>query len=149
MKGKKVWVALKLHMEKAYDRVEWDFLFTAPHKFGFHSKWIELFKACISIVLYYVIVNDNVCGFFSPTRGIRQGDPLSPYLFIICMEVLIRMLRKAIVRQKCGIDVKISPKASKIPCLLFVDDSLLFSKTNLESYRELSSVLSYFCHNSR
>jgi len=126
IKGKKAWVALKLDMEKAYDRVEWQFLFHALHKLGFHSKWIELLKACISTVSYSVIVNDNVCGFFSSTKGIRQGDPLYPYLFIICMEVLTRMLRKAIVGRKCGIGIKISPKASKIPCLLFADDSLLF-----------------------
>jgi len=144
MKGKKAWVALKLDKEKAYDRVEWDFLFTALHKLGLHSKWIELIKACISTVSYSVIVNDNVCGFFSPTRGIQQEDPLSPYLFIFCMEVLTRTLYKAIVTQKCGIGVKISPKASKIQCLLFAHDSLLFCRTNLKSCHGLSFVLSNF-----
>ena len=71
MKGKKAWVTLKLDMEKAYDRVEWEFLFDAQHKFRFHPKWIELIKGCTSTVLYSVIVNDNVCGFFTLTRGIQ------------------------------------------------------------------------------
>ena len=70
MKGKKAWVALKLDMEKVYDRVDWEFLFDALHKLDFHPKWIELIKECISKVSYSVIVNDNVYGFFTPTRGI-------------------------------------------------------------------------------
>ena len=108
MKGKKVWVALKVDMKKAYDRIQWDFQFNALHKLGFHSKWVELIKACISTVSYSVIVNDNVCGFFTSTRGIRQGDPLSPYLFILCMEILTRTLRKALRTKKCGTGIKIS-----------------------------------------
>ena len=130
MKGKKAWVALKLDMEKAYDRTEWDFLLNTLQKLGFHSKWVELIKTCISIISYFVIVNDSVCGFFTPTRGLRQRDPLSPYLFILCMEVLTKTLCKALHRKKCGIGIKISP-----PCLLFADDSLLFCRTNLESCR--------------
>jgi len=111
MKGKKAWVALKLNMEKAYDRFEWGLLFDALLKLGFHPNWIDLIRACISTLSYSVIVNDNVCGLFKPTRGLCQGDPLSPYLFIICMEVLTRMLRNAISRPKCGIGVKISYKS--------------------------------------
>ena len=95
MKRKKAWVALKLDMEKAYDRVEWDFLFNMLHNLGFHSKWVDLIKACMSTVSYSVIVNDNICGIFTPTTGVQQGDPLSPYLFILCMEVLTRTLRNA------------------------------------------------------
>lgn len=71
MKGKKAWVALKFDMEKAYDRVEWNFLFRTLHIFGFHPKWVELIKTCITTVSYSIIVNDDVCGFFSPSRGIR------------------------------------------------------------------------------
>jgi len=103
MKGKKAWVALKLDMEKVYDRVDWEFLFDALHKLDFHPKWIELIKECISKVSYSVIVNDNVYGFFTPTRGIWQRDTLFPYLFIICMEVLTRTLHKAICGKKCGL----------------------------------------------
>jgi len=70
MKGKKTWVALKLDMKKTYAIIEWDFLLNTLHKLGFHSKWVELIKACISTVSYSVIVNDNVCGFFTLARGI-------------------------------------------------------------------------------
>jgi len=99
-------------------------------------------------VSYSVIVNDEVCGFFKPTRGIRQGDPLSPYLFLICMEVLTRVLRKAQMKKKASFGFKITPKVDKIPCLLFADDSLLFCRTNLESCRHLGNLLSKFCQSS-
>ena len=96
---------------------------------------------------YSVIVNDEVMGFFSPSRGVRQGDPLSPYLFLICMEVLTRELRKAQNIKKCGIGIKISPRATQIPCLLFADDSLLFCRSNLESCQRLNRLLANFCQN--
>jgi len=70
MKGKKSWVALKLNMEKAYDRVEWAFLFGALKQLGFHQKWIAWIKECVATMSYSIIVNDEVCGFFMPTRGI-------------------------------------------------------------------------------
>jgi len=71
MKGKKAWVALKFDMEKAYNRVEWDFLFNTLRISGFHSKWVGLIKACNSSISYSVIVNDNVCSFFTRARGFR------------------------------------------------------------------------------
>ena len=60
MKEKKFWVALKLDMEKAYDRVEWTFLFDALKQLGFHKKWITWIKECVTTVSYFVIVNDEV-----------------------------------------------------------------------------------------
>ena len=81
-----------------------------------------------------------------PSREIRQGDPLSPYLFIICMEVLTRDLRKAQNTKECGIGFKISPRVNKIH--LFADDSLLFYRSNLESCQRLNSLLVKFCRNS-
>jgi len=73
---------------------------------------------------------------------------LSPYLFLICMEVLTRALRTAQTSSKFGIGFKIAPRAEKLPCLLFADDSLLFCRTNLETCRNLSNVLSDFCRSS-
>ena len=73
---------------------------------------------------------------------------MSPYLFLICMEVLTRALRTAQTSSKSGIGFKIAPRAEKLPCLLFADDSLLFCRTNLETCRRLSNVLSNFCRSS-
>jgi len=135
-------------MEKAYDRVEWPFLFEALCKLGFHPTWIGWIKECVTTASFSLIVNDEVCGFFKPSRGIQQGDPLSPYLFLICMEVLTRVLRTAQISSESGIGFKIASRAKKLPCLLFADDSLLFCRTNLETCRRLSNVLSKFCHSS-
>jgi len=140
MKGKKSWV----DMEKAYNRVEWAFLFQMLIVLGFHSKWVELIKECVTIVSYLIIVNDDVYGFFKPTRGIRQGDPLSPYLFLFCMEVLTRQLRQAQLKKKTSIGVKIALTVVKIPCLLFANDSLIFCRTNLESCQLLNELLLKF-----
>ena len=64
------------------------------------------------------------------------------------MEVLTRQLRKAQDQKKCGIGIKLSPRASKLPCLLFADDSLLFCRTNLETCQLLDRLLNNFCQNS-
>ena len=89
MKTKTAWTAIKLDMEKAYDIIEWDFIFKVLMEMGFHSTWISWIKECISSTSYSLIVNDAPNGLIKPMRGIQQGDSISPYLFIFCMEPLI------------------------------------------------------------
>jgi hypothetical protein len=84
----------KLDIEKTYDHVNWDCLFFILDRMGFGHKWVRWMKACVSTVRYLVIVNGSPTGFFDSTRGLRQGDPLSPLLFLVIMEVLSRMLRR-------------------------------------------------------
>jgi len=147
-KGKKGYAALKLDMEKAYDRIEWDFLLTCLQQLGFHDKWIRWIKECISTVSYSVIINGEPTGFFKPTRGLRQGDPLSPYLFIICMNVLAIRLYEQSLTAKSGIGIKIAASAPRIPCLFFADDSLLFCKATAQACRTLKRILDSFCEQS-
>lgn len=72
----------KLDLEKVYDHVNWEFLFYLLHRSGFGEKWGAWIAFCISIVRYSVLVNGKPFEFFSSTRGIQQGDLLSPFLFV-------------------------------------------------------------------
>lgn len=88
-------MALKLDMAKAYDRMEWKFLRSALNGMDFPTSFIELIIRCVTTVSYFVIINGEAGPSFSPQRGLRQGDPLSPIYFIICAEVFSCLLSKA------------------------------------------------------
>ena len=85
----------KLDIEKAYDSVNWHFLMRVLQKMGFGSKWRGWMWSCISTAKFLVLVNGVSVGFFSSSKGLRQGDPLSPYLFVMGMEVLSVLIRRA------------------------------------------------------
>ncbi|XP_075645403.1 uncharacterized protein LOC142616429 [Castanea sativa] len=89
------YMAVKLDMSKAYDRVEWIFLEKILLKLGFQNSWVSLIMECITTVTYSIMVNGEPQGMITPTRGIRQGDPLSPYIFLFCVEGLDALLPKA------------------------------------------------------
>ena len=91
-KGKIGTRAVKLDMHKAYDRVEWVFLKAILGRLGFDERWIDLIMACVTSVEYKVRFNSNGTATFNPTRGLRQGDPLSPYLFLLYAEGLSNLI---------------------------------------------------------
>ena len=72
-------MAMKLDMNKAYDRVEWTFLEEIMTKMGFNDRWINLMMVCVKLVTYSILVNGELCGMIQPTKGIRQGDPLPSF----------------------------------------------------------------------
>ncbi|XP_026399163.1 uncharacterized protein LOC113295015 [Papaver somniferum] len=88
-------MGLKLDMSKAFDIVKWGFLGDILKAFGFSEHWCDLIYQCISTSSISIMLNGSPCKSYRPTRGLRQGDPLSPYLFIICMETFSRYLLQA------------------------------------------------------
>lgn len=93
--SKRYSMAVKTDMSKAYDRLEWDFIEEVMIHLGFHPIWINWIMQCVNTVSYSFLINASAMGWVKPQRGIRQGDPLSPYIFILCSEVLSGLCRKA------------------------------------------------------
>ncbi|KAH9698518.1 reverse transcriptase domain-containing protein [Citrus sinensis] len=137
-KGKKHGlVALKLDLSNAYDRVEWSFLKHTMLKLGFSSNLVDFILNCIS-TSFSIVINGVVSGMIKPQRGLRQGCPLSPYLFIICAEVFSNLLAQA--EQKKLIQGLRFGKEVSVSHLLFADDSLIFVRAAVEDCSHLKAV---------
>jgi hypothetical protein len=121
--------AYKLDLSKAYDRVDWTFLEQAMQKIGFDHRWVKWIMTCVTTVRYNVKFNGAILDSFVPSRGLRQGDPLSPFLFLFIADGLSALLRQAIEQQHIT-PVKVCAHAPGVSHLLFTEDTLLFFKAN-------------------
>uniref|UniRef100_A0A2N9FH09 Reverse transcriptase domain-containing protein n=1 Tax=Fagus sylvatica TaxID=28930 RepID=A0A2N9FH09_FAGSY len=133
-------MALKLDMSKAYDRVEWNYLESIMRKMGFHTQWISMIMQCISTVSYSILVNGEPHGFLKPSRGLRQGDPLSPYLFLMCAKGFHSLISRASEQGDLQ-GVALCRRGPRITYLFFADDSLLFTKATTKDCAKLQEIL--------
>ncbi|XP_024177965.2 uncharacterized protein LOC112183883 [Rosa chinensis] len=132
--------SLKLDMSKAYDRMEWNFLEAVLLRLGFAKSWVGVIMKCVTTVKYAFLINGQPRGHLTPTRGLRQGDPLSPYLFLLCTEVFSTLLERKVGYGELQ-GIKVCEGAPTIHHLLFADDSLLFGKATLHECLHIQNVL--------
>ncbi|XP_026396377.1 uncharacterized protein LOC113291010 [Papaver somniferum] len=145
--GDNRWMAPKLDMSKAFDRLECPFFIEVLSYFGFNDDFCDLVQQCINITQLSVMLNGSPCEAFTPTRGIMQGDPLSPYLFILAMEFLSGQLIEA--QQDSRIKgIKVVSLAPAINHLLFADDCLIFTQDNVTTVNNLLELLQHFSSQS-
>ncbi|WMV31779.1 hypothetical protein MTR67_025164 [Solanum verrucosum] len=134
MKGGAPGLMCKLDIQKAYDHVNWSFLLNTLRQMGFGSKWIKWIEVCIKTVKFSVLVNGEPVGFFESERGLRQGDPRSPFLFILAMEGFDSMMRIATQNRWIkGFQVGDRVGEEKEVChLLYADDTIIFCEPTAE-----------------
>jgi hypothetical protein len=146
IKSEEPGVLCKLDMEKAYDHVDWSFLMYLLRRCGFGEKWCSWIQHCITSVCFSVLINGAPSGFFGSSRGVRQGDPLSPFLFVLVMEAFSRMLGAFNDRGLIsGFSVGSSGQDRvTIPHLLFANDTLVFCGANASQIRHLGALLVCF-----
>ncbi|KAL5564766.1 hypothetical protein UlMin_027930 [Ulmus minor] len=137
---KKGFLALKLDMAKAYDWVEWSFIREVMKKLGFSEGWIKKIMDCVTSVYYSLLINGEKVGYIRPSRGLRQGDPLSPYLFLLCAEGLSSLIH-TFERTGQLQGIRCGTNGPTISHLFFADDSLLFVEATPASCYAIKEIL--------
>ncbi|EOY17514.1 Uncharacterized protein TCM_042330 [Theobroma cacao] len=132
-------LALKLDMMKAYDKLDWSFLFKVLQHFGFNGQWIKMIQKCISNCWFSLLLNGRTEGYFKSERGLRQGDSISPQLFIIAAEYLSRGLNALYdqypsLHYSSGVSISVSH-------LAFADDVLIFTNGSKSALQRILAFL--------
>ncbi|KAL6210713.1 hypothetical protein ACLB2K_015945 [Fragaria x ananassa] len=137
-------MAVKLDLEKAYDLLDWSYIYDCLIQFGFNSNWSNFVLDLINSVSFSILMKGRQKGWFRPLRGIRQGDPLSPYIFILVMEPLIRQLDKLARNNKAQVGLLSSPFGFRVSNLMFADNCLIFAKATKKAAGNINTVLNAF-----
>ena len=146
LRKKECGLICKLDIEKAYNTISWEFLLQVMGKMGFGDRWLNWIKWCISTASFSVLVNGSPAGFFPSSRGLRQGDPLSPYLFVIGMEILSCLLNRATGGNYLSGTKIVDGRGEEmvISHLLYADDTLLFCRADNDELKFISWILMWF-----
>lgn len=124
---------MKIDISKAFDSVQWGFVLHILEAKGIPSKFIHWIKLCITTPSFSVQVNGELAGYFQSTRGLRQGCSLSPYLFVLCMNILSQKIDRAVCEKKFAFHPRC--KSISLTHLCFADDLMIFvegSKRSIE-----------------
>lgn len=133
---------MKIDLRKAYDMVRWEFIEEMILGYGFPEKFIKLIMVCVTTTKFSLKVNGGNYGYFEGRRGLRQGDPISPLLFVMIMEYLSRILGKMSALP----NFRFHPmcKKQKLTHLIFADDLMIFCKGNETSIKRVMETLKHF-----
>ncbi|KAG7594035.1 Reverse transcriptase domain [Arabidopsis thaliana x Arabidopsis arenosa] len=140
-------MALKLDIAKAFDKIEWDYLHSVLRRFGFAEIWCQWVMKCVTTVTYSVLLNGSPTDKIKPSRGLRQGDPLSPYLYLLCTKGLSSLLSHA-MQTKSLHGFKASRNGPQISHMFFADDSLLFFQANKAECQQVLQLLQLYANAS-
>lgn len=138
------YVVIKVDMEKAYDRVDWGFLEFTLQRLGLNTAFIELIMGCVSTTTMRVQWQGTMSTSFKPTKGVRQGDPLSPYLFVLCMECLGQLIHHEVEEGRWQ-PLTMSPRGPHLSHLFFADDLVLFGQASAMQMEEMKGIMGFFC----
>lgn len=140
-------MVVKVDLEKAYDRISWSFLEETLDLIGLPSKLKVAIMDCVSSATMQVLWNGEPSTSFHMKCGIRQGCPLSPYLFVLCLQRLSHCILDSVNARRWK-PIRIGSHGPPISHLMFADDILLFAEASLEQMNELGLVMGNFCRAS-
>ena len=145
--GKKWLMTIKVDLEKAYDRLNWYFIFYTLQQTGLRIHFSRLIMECVNSCSMNILWNGEVTEEFFPGSGIRQGDPLSPYIFVLCIEHLSHDITQAVADGNWK-PIQLAKHKTPLTHLFFADDLLLFAEASIDLTYTIDVVLENYCQSS-
>ncbi|KAJ4787196.1 RNA-directed DNA polymerase (reverse transcriptase)-related family protein [Rhynchospora pubera] len=136
---------LKVDLSKAFDKLSWPYIFSVLEMYGLPRNYIDWVKACVTSARFAILINGAADGFIKPTRGVRQGCSLSPYLFILALDVLSRYLQFMVQKREIK-GVQLARGAPVLTNLMYADDLLILGEATYQEIATISVALNMFCN---
>ncbi|CAL9024262.1 unnamed protein product [Prunus brigantina] len=143
-RGKTGYIAWKIDLSKAYDKLKWSFIEQTLAEIGIGETSLHLIMSYVKNVSYKIILNGELTESFKPQRDVRQGDPLSPYLFVLCMEKFSHIIAARVLKKKWKA-VRAARSGPLISPLFFADDLILFGEASAQQAMVMKNSLEEFC----